>query len=490
MISFPILSSIIITPLLGALIALFIKGENNVISKNIRELAIWTSLVELILVIILISQFNIQNEEFQFIEKRNILEKYDVSYHLGVDSISIIFILLTAILFPICFFYSKLSIKFRTREFVVAMLVLEALIIGVFCSLDILLFYIFFESLLIPMFLIIGIWGGKNRIFSSFKFFLYTLAGSVFFLIAIIFMSYTANTTSIIQLDNYYFDIYLQKWLWCGMFLSFAIKVPMWPFHTWLPDAHVEAPTIGSIILAGVLLKVGGFAFIRISLPILPEASNYFSVFIILLSSVAVIYTSIVAFAQTDIKKLIAYSSVAHMGYVTAGIFTITKIGIKGALFQMISHGVISAGLFLSIGILYERTKSRVMSDYSLLIKSMPIFSVFFVVLSLASAGLPGTSGFIGELLVVMGVFKNYLFFGILISSGIILGAVYMMSLVRKVIFTGEKEIKVTKISELNIMELTLMFFLVFVTLFLGFYPNIILDIIDLSTNKLLTNFK
>ena len=303
-------------------------------------------------------------------------------------------------------------------------------------------------------------------------------------------MSYTANTTSIIQLDNYYFDIYLQKWLWCGMFLSFAIKVPMWPFHTWLPDAHVEAPTIGSIILAGVLLKVGGFAFIRISLPILPEASNYFSVFIIVLSSIAVIYTSIVAFAQTDIKKLIAYSSVAHMGYVTAGIFTITKIGIKGALFQMISHGVISAGLFLSIGILYERTKSRVMSDYSLLIKSMPIFSVFFVVLSLASAGLPGTSGFIGELLVVMGVFKNYLFFGILISSGIILGAVYMMSLVRKVIFTGEKEIKVTKISELNIMELTLMFFLVFVTLFLGFYPNIILDIIDLSTNKLLTNFK
>ncbi|MDC3023919.1 NADH-quinone oxidoreductase subunit M, partial [Alphaproteobacteria bacterium] len=430
MVSFPILSSIIITPLIGAIIAFFIKGEDKEISKNVRELALWTSIVELILTIILILQFEFTSSDFQFVEKKNILYKFDISYHLGVDAISLVFILLTTFLFPLCFFYSKLSIKFRTREFVIAMLFLEALTVGVFCSLDIVLFYIFFESLLIPMFLIIGIWGGKNRIFSSFKFFLYTLAGSVFFLIAIIFMAYTSNTTSIVELDNYFFDADIQKWLWFGMFLSFAIKVPMWPFHTWLPDAHVEAPTIGSMILAGILLKVGGFAFLRITLPILPEASIYFSNFIILLSAIAVIYTSIVAFAQTDIKKLIAYSSVAHMGYVTAGIFSTSKTGIQGALFQMISHGMVSAGLFLSIGILYERTGSRILKDYNLLIKSMPVFSVLFIILVLSSVGLPGTSGFIGELLVVLGVFKNFIVFGLFISSGIILGAIYMMSLV------------------------------------------------------------
>ncbi len=489
MVSFPLLSSIILVPLIGAMIAFFIKGEEKNISKNIRELAIWTSLVELILSIILVFQFDFSNYNFQFIEEKNILTKFDISYHLGIDAISLIFILLTTTLFPICFIYTKLSITFRTREFVIAMLVLETLIIGVFCSLDIVLFYIFFESLLIPMFLIIGIWGGKNRIFSSFKFFLYTLAGSVFFLISIIVIAYTSNTTSIPQLDSYYFDTYLQKWLWIGMFLSFAIKVPMWPFHTWLPDAHVEAPTIGSMILAGVLLKVGAFAFLRISLPILPEASSYFANYVIILSAIAVIYTSIVAFAQTDIKKLIAYSSVAHMGYVTAGIFSITKIGIQGSLFQMISHGIVSVGLFLSIGLLYERTKSRIMSDYNLLIKTMPIFSVFFVVLVLSSVGLPGTSGFIGELLVVIGVFKNFMILGFLISTGLILGAVYMMSLVRKIIFTSINNITITKITDLNSVEILLMFFLVFFTLLLGLIPNIILNITEISVIKLLTNF-
>ena len=489
MVSFPLLSSIILVPLIGAIIAFFIKGEEKSISKNIRELAIWTSLVELIFSIILVFQFDFSNYNFQFIEEKNILTKFDISYHLGIDAISLIFILLTTTLFPICFIYTKLSITFRTREFVIAMLVLETLIIGVFCSLDIVLFYIFFESLLIPMFLIIGIWGGKNRIFSSFKFFLYTLAGSVFFLISIIVIAYTSNTTSIPQLDSYYFDTYLQKWLWIGMFLSFAIKVPMWPFHTWLPDAHVEAPTIGSMILAGVLLKVGAFAFLRISLPILPEASSYFANYVIILSAIAVIYTSIVAFAQTDIKKLIAYSSVAHMGYVTAGIFSITKIGIQGSLFQMISHGIVSVGLFLSIGLLYERTKSRIMSDYNLLIKTMPIFSVFFVVLVLSSVGLPGTSGFIGELLVVIGVFKNFMILGFLISTGLILGAVYMMSLVRKIVFTSINNITITKITDLNSVEILLMLFLVFFTLLLGLIPNIILNITEISVIKLLTNF-
>ena len=489
MVSFPLLTALIVIPLLGALIAFLINGEEKNISKNLRELAIWIALVELFLSIILVFQFNFSTAEFQFVEKINILNKFNVSYHLGIDAISLIFILLTTFLFPVCFFYSKLSIKFRTREFIIAMLILEALIIGVFCSLDIVLFYIFFESLLIPMFLIIGIWGGKNRIYSSFKFFLYTLAGSVFFLIAIIYMAYISNTTSIPQLDNYYFSTYIQKWLWVGMFLSFAIKVPMWPFHTWLPDAHVEAPTVGSMILAGVLLKVGAFAFLRISLPVLPEASSFFSSYIIILSVIAVVYTSLVAFAQTDIKKLIAYSSVAHMGYVTAGIFSITKTGIQGALFQMISHGIVSAGLFLSIGLLYERTKSRIMLDYNLLIKSMPIFSVFFIILVLSSVGLPGTSGFIGELLVVIGVFKNFLIYGFLLSSGIILGAIYMMSLVRKIVFTTSLNNSETKISDLNYMEIIIMLLLSFITIILGLLPNIMLDVTESSVTKLLINF-
>jgi len=489
LISFPLLSSIIVVPLIGALIAFFVKGEEKSVSKNLRELAIWTTIVELILILIIILQYDYTNPSFQFIEKKIVLSKYEVSYFLGVDSISLIFILLTAFLFPICFFYSRISIKFRTREFIIAMLILESLIMGVFCALDIILFYIFFESLLIPMFLIIGIWGGKNRIFSSFKFFIYTLAGSVFFLISIIFIAYTANTTSIIDLDNYYFDLSLQKWLWAGMFISFAIKVPMWPFHTWLPDAHVEAPTIGSMILAGVLLKVGGFAFLRISLPILPDASNYFSYFIIVLSAIAVLYTSIVALAQKDIKKLIAYSSVAHMGYVTAGIFSITEIGIQGAMFQMISHGIVSVGLFLSIGILYERTNSRLLNDYNLLIKTMPIFSVLFVVLVLSSVGLPGTSGFIGELLVVLGVFKNFIILGFFIATGIIFGAAYMMSLVRKVIFTIDKDLEISSLNDLGFTEKFLMILLVFFTLLLGFYPNLILDFTEASTIKLLTNF-
>jgi len=302
-------------------------------------------------------------------------------------------------------------------------------------------------------------------------------------------MSYISNTTSIPQLDNYYFNSFTQKWLWIGMFLSFAIKVPMWPFHTWLPDAHVEAPTIGSMILAGILLKVGAFAFLRISLPILPEASTYFSNFIVFLSVIAVTYTSLVAFAQTDIKKLIAYSSVAHMGYVTAGIFSITKTGIQGALFQMISHGIISAGLFLSIGLLYERNNSRLISDYNLLIKSMPVFSVLFVILVLSSVGLPGTSGFIGELFVVIGIFENFLILAVLLSSGIILGAVYMMSLVRKIIFTTADNFTDLKIKDLNNMELIIMLILVFFTLLFGFLPNIILGSTNSAVMKLLTNF-
>ncbi len=486
--SFPILSSIIILPLFGALISMLIKGTEKDISKNVRDLALWISIVELGLVVLLCYQFDFSSSDFQNIEKKILLSQFGISYFLGVDPLSLVFILLTSILFPICIYYTKLSIRFRSKEFMVCFLALEALVMGVFSCLDIVLFYVFFESLLIPMFLIIGIWGGKRRIFASYKFFLYTLAGSVFFLISIIVMAIIANTTSIVELDNYYFNSYIQKWLWIGMFLSFAIKVPMWPFHTWLPDAHVEAPTVGSIILAGILLKVGGYAFLRLSLPILPDATFYFADFMIVISIISIIYTSFVAIAQDDIKKMIAYSSVAHMGYVTAGIFSLTEEGIKGAIFQMVSHGIVSSALFLSIGFLYEQTKSREIKTYSLLVKSMPTFSFLFIVIVLSSVGLPGTSGFIGELLSVLGVYKYSALYGFLVATGLILGAIYMLRLVREIIFTVDKD-KVLVLKDLILSERLLLLFFAVTTLLLGIFPNLLLNFIDGYTYKLITNF-
>ncbi len=486
--SFPVLSAIIILPLFGALISMFIKGSEKDVSKNVRDLALWISIVELGLVTLLCYQFDLSNSDFQNIEKKILLSKFGISYFLGVDTLSLVFILLTSLLFPICIYYTKFSIRFRSKEFMVCFLALEALVMGVFSCLDIVLFYIFFESLLIPMFLIIGIWGGKRRIFASYKFFLYTLAGSVFFLISIIVMAIIANTTSIVELDNYYFNTYLQKWLWIGMFLSFAIKVPMWPFHTWLPDAHVEAPTVGSIILAGILLKVGGYAFLRLSLPILPDATFYFADFMIIVSIISIIYTSFVAIAQDDIKKMIAYSSVAHMGYVTAGIFSLTEEGIKGAIFQMVSHGIVSSALFLSIGFLYEQTKSREIKTYSFLVKSMPTFSFLFIVVVLSSIGLPGTSGFIGELLSVLGVYKYNSLFGLLVATGLILGAIYMLRLVREIIFTVDKD-KVLVLKDLILSERLLLLFFAITTLLLGIFPNLLLNLIDGYTLKLIANF-
>tara|TARA_B100001939_G_scaffold52511_1_gene41742 strand:- start:213 stop:1661 length:1449 start_codon:yes stop_codon:yes gene_type:complete len=482
------LSAIIILPLFGALISMLIKGSEKDVSKNVRDLALWISIVELGLVTLLCYQFDLSNSDFQNIEKKILLSKFGISYFLGVDSLSLVFILLTSLLFPICIYYTKFSIRFRSKEFMVCFLALEALVMGVFSCLDIVLFYIFFESLLIPMFLIIGIWGGKRRIFASYKFFLYTLAGSVFFLISIIVMAIIANTTSIVELDNYYFNAYLQKWLWVGMFLSFAIKVPMWPFHTWLPDAHVEAPTVGSIILAGILLKVGGYAFLRLSLPILPDATFYFADFMIIISIISIIYTSFVAIAQDDIKKMIAYSSVAHMGYVTAGIFSLTEEGIKGAIFQMVSHGIVSSALFLSIGFLYEQTKSREIKTYSFLVKSMPTFSFLFIVIVLSSVGLPGTSGFIGELLSVLGVYKYNGLFGFLVATGLILGAIYMLRLVREIIFTVNKD-KVLVLKDLILSERLLLLFFAITTLLLGIFPNLLLNFIDGYTSKLIANF-
>ena len=467
---------------------MLVKGNEKDVAKNVRDLALWISIVELGLVGLLCYQFDLSNSDFQNVEKKILLSKFGISYFLGVDALSLVFMLLTAILFPLCIYYTKLSIKFRSKEFMICFLTLEALVMGVFSCLDIILFYVFFESLLIPMFLIIGIWGGKRRIFASYKFFLYTLAGSVFFLISIIIMASVANTTSIVELDNYYFNTYLQKWLWVGMFLSFAIKVPMWPFHTWLPDAHVEAPTVGSIILAGILLKVGGYAFLRLSLPILPDATFYFADFMIIISIIAITYTSFVAIAQDDIKKMIAYSSVAHMGYVTAGMFSLTEEGIKGSIFQMVSHGIVSSALFLSIGFLYEQTKSREIKTYSFLVKSMPTFSFLFIVIVLSSIGLPGTSGFIGELLSVLGVYKYNAFFGFLVAIGLILGAIYMLRLVREIIFTVDKD-KLILLKDLVLSEKLLLLFFAISTVLLGFFPNLLLNFINGYTLKLITNF-
>ncbi len=482
----PILSIIIFLPLFGAILLFLVSGSGEQIKKNSYDLALWTSLSELFLVLILFLQFDGDSSGFQFIEKTSILPNYDVSYHLGVDQISLMFILLTAILVPICLVMSNNSIKNRTREFMVCFLLLETLIMGVFCSLDALLFYIFFEALLIPMFLIIGIWGGKRKIYAAYKFFLYTLAGSIFFLLSILVMAYEAETTSIIELYKYSFSPNLQILLWLGMFLSFAIKVPMWPFHTWLPDAHVEAPTAGSVILAGVLLKVGGYAFIRFSLPILPYASDYFSTMMMILGSIAIIYTSFVAMMQEDIKKLIAYSSVAHMGYVTVGIFSLQESGVEGAVIQMISHGLVSSALFLSVGVLYDRRHSRRIEDYGGLVNRMPFYSFLLMLFTLASIGLPGTSGFVGEILVIFGAFKASGYVAVISACGVILGAVYMLWLYKRIIFGALEKKEISSIVDLNITESIVLSFLAFLILILGIYPVIVINFISVPLDATL----
>ncbi len=482
----PILSLIILLPLFGAFLLLFIGGSEEQINKNSKDVALWTSMSELVLVIILFFQFDSDNIDFQFMESIQILPDYGISYIVGVDSISLLFLLLASILIPICILISMNSIKVRVKEYMLAFLILESFIMGVFCSLDALLFYIFFESLLIPMFLIIGIWGGKRRIYAAFKFFLYTLSGSIFFLIAIIVMAYNSGSTSLLELYDYNFSELLQKWLWIGMFLSFAIKVPMWPFHTWLPDAHVEAPTAGSVILAGVLLKVGGYAFIRFSLPILPSASEFFSPFVMILGVIAIIYTSLIALMQTDIKKLIAYSSVAHMGYVTIGIFSLNEVALNGAVLQMISHGLVSSALFLCVGVLYNRKHSRLIADYSGLVKNMPLFSFFLMIFTLSSIGLPGTSGFVGEFLVILGFFKVNAFLATISALGVILGASYMLRLYKRIIFGPFINNNFKDILDLNVLELLVLSFLAFAIMFMGIYPTLLLDFIEYPLEQIL----
>ncbi len=478
--SWPILSIITFLPFCGAVFAFFIPGKNDENKKinynqNIKLLSLWTSLMTLMLSILIWINFDYGIQGYQFEEKSDWIPSLGIMYHLGIDGISFPLVLLTTFLIPICILCSWNAIQQRIKEFMISFLLLETFVIGMFCSLDLIVFYIFFEAVLIPMFLIIGIWGGANRIYAAFKFFLYTLLGSVLMLIAIIYITGVVGSSDLERVLSYNFDQNVQIWLFLAFFISFAVKVPMWPFHTWLPDAHVEAPTAGSIILAGILLKMGGYGFLRFSLPIFPDASLYFQSLIFTLSCIAIIYTSLIAFAQTDIKKLIAYSSVAHMGFVTIGIFSFNQQGLDGAVFQMISHGLISGALFLSIGVLYERTHTRDINDYGDFATKMPRFSVFLMIITLGSVGLPGTSGFIGEVLVLLAVWKVNPLVTIIAGSSLILGAVYMLRFYRKIAFGTFDSNNSFDIKEINIREILMFSPLALLVILFGIFPNLVL---------------
>ena len=475
MIDWPLVSVIIFLPLIGALIILFIK-EDELTSINIIWAALLTTLGTFILSLILWLQFDYSNPSYQYEEKFRWFDDFNFFYHVGVDGISLFMILLSTFLTPLCILASWNNIKKRVKEYMLSFLFLETVMIGMFASIDILLFYIFFEAVLIPMYLIIGIWGGNRRIYASFKFFLYTLLGSVLMLIAIIVMYRNTSSMSIEFLQGNYFSYNTQLFLWLAFFASFAVKIPMWPFHTWLPDAHVEAPTAGSVILAGVLLKMGGYGFIRFSLGMLPEATEFFIPLIMTLSIVAIVYTSLVALAQTDIKKLIAYSSVAHMGIVTIGIFLVNQQGLEGAMMQMISHGLVSAALFLCVGVIYDRMHTREIEFYGGLVQRMPLYATVFMIFMLGSVGLPGTSGFIGEFLVIVGAFKFSSYVVIGAAFGIILSAVYMLYLYKRIIFGTITNNKLADILDINTREKIILIPLAISVILLGIFPNLFLD--------------
>ena len=490
MIDWPIISATIFLPLIGSLIIFLIK-EDETTSNNIKWAALWTSIGTFVLSCLIWFQFDHSTSQYQLVEKYKWFNDFNFYYHVGVDGISLFMILLSTFLTPFCILASWENIKKRIKEYMIAFLFLETVMIGMFCSIDILLFYVFFEAVLIPMFLIIGIWGGERRIYASFKFFLYTLLGSVLMLIAIIFIYQKTNSMNINFLQgNYFFSKKVQIYLWLAFFASFAVKIPMWPFHTWLPDAHVEAPTAGSVILAGVLLKMGGYGFIRFSLGILPEASAFFMPLIIILSSIAIIYTSLVALAQEDIKKLIAYSSVAHMGIVTIGIFIVNQQGLEGAMIQMISHGIVSAALFLCVGVIYDRMHTRNINFYGGLVNKMPKYSIVFMLFVLASIGLPGTSGFIGEFLVILGAFQKNSFIALFAALGIILGAIYMLYLYKKIIFGTLENEKLKEILDLNLREKLILYPLVLAVIIIGIFPNIFLDPMRMSIEQIIINYE
>mgnify|MGYP000542378541 CR=1 FL=1 len=474
--AFPILSLMTFLPLVGAALMLLMKGQGESVLFRAKMVALLVSGLTFILSLVMLLNFDPANADYQFEEKRIWFESIGISYHMGVDGISLFFIVLSAFLTPICVLASWNSISVRVKEYLAAFLLLETFMIGTFCALDAILFYLFFEGVLIPMFIIIGVWGGPRRVYSAFKFFLYTLLGSVLMLVALLTMIVQAGTADIPTLMGTEFSPELQTWLWLAFFASFAVKMPMWPVHTWLPDAHVEAPTAGSVILAGVLLKMGGYGFLRFSLPMFPDATEMFAPMVFGLSVIAIIYTSLIALAQTDMKKMIAYSSVAHMGFVTLGIFTLNMQGIQGAVFQMISHGVVSAALFLAIGVVYDRLHTRDIGRYGNLSKNMPIYATVFVILMLGAVGLPGTSGFVGEFLALLGVFKVDTTIATLAATGVVLGATYMLHLTRKLVFGPKVNDDAAAMSDLTTVEKAYFLPLVILVLWLGIAPGYVLE--------------
>ena len=482
--NFPILSSLILLPTIGALFIFFVRSSNSQYQSS-KYVALFITLANFFLSLYLWIVFDKSIVDFQFVEEREWISGF-VNYKVGVDGISILFILLTTFITPICVITVNATIKNRLKDFLIAILILETFMIGVFCSLDLVVFYLFFEAGLIPMFLIIGIWGGERRVYSAFKFFLYTLLGSVLMLVAIISIYWITGTTDVIKLYELGIDSKYQNLLWLAFFSSFAVKTPMWPVHTWLPDAHVEAPTAGSVLLAAILLKMAGYGFIRFSLGLFPDASLYFVPLVYTLSLIAIIYTSLVALMQEDMKKLIAYSSVAHMGFVTLGIFTMTQQGIEGSIFQMISHGLVSAALFLCVGVVYDRLHTRLINRYGGLVSIMPKYAIVFMVFTLGALGLPGTSGFIGEFLVLMGAFKKNILVATIASLGVILGAAYMLWLYKRIIFGKLLNEDVKKMVDLKRFEIVTLWLLVLPIIFFGFYPEPLINSIEVSVANMI----
>ena len=487
------LSILTFVPAIGALVIAIFRftarpEDQALIDRNSRLVAWVATMVTLALSIILVVNFDRESAGFQFVHEIEWLSEIGMGYRLGVDGISILFVLLTAGLMPICIMASG-AIEKRVADYMIAFLLLETLVIGVFCALDLVVFYIFFEGGLIPMFIIIGVWGGQNRVYAAFKFFLYTLLGSVLMLVAMIYMFLEAGTTDITVLLDHEFARNAQMWMWLAFFASFAVKMPMWPVHTWLPDAHVQAPTAGSVILAGVLLKLGGYGFLRFSLPMFPEASDYFAPLVFVLSIIAIIYTSLVAFRQTDIKKLIAYSSVAHMGFVTMGLFAMNETGVQGAIFQMISHGVISGALFLCVGVIYDRMHTREIAFYGGLVHKMPVYAAIFLLFTMANVGLPGTSGFVGEIMTMVGAFQVDWWIATGAAVGVILSAMYMLTVYRNVVFGELTNPKLENISDINRMEWAIFIPLIFMTLWLGVSSTVVTDITAASVDNLITNY-
>ncbi|MCS3759965.1 NADH-quinone oxidoreductase subunit M [Bradyrhizobium centrosematis] len=488
MTTWPILSVTTFLPLVGALIVYLSRGDDEAARRNSRWIALWTTLITFAVSVILVMRFDPSNPDFQFVEKANWLAT-GITYHMGVDGISLPLVILTTAVMPFCIIASWKAISIRVREYMMAFLILETLMIGTFSALDLVLFYLFFEGGLIPMFLIIGVWGGPRRVYASFKFFLYTLLGSVLMLLAIMALYWNGGTTDIPTLMHTAVPRSLQTWAWLAFFASFAVKMPMWPVHTWLPDAHVEAPTAGSVVLAAILLKMGGYGFLRFSLPMFPLASHDFAPFVFTLSAIAIIYTSLVALMQEDMKKLIAYSSVAHMGFVTMGIFAGTMQGVAGGVFQMISHGIVSGALFLCVGVVYDRLHTREIAAYGGLVNRMPLYAMTFMVFTMANVGLPGTSGFVGEFMTLLGTFKVSIPTAFFASFGVILSAAYALWLYRKVVFGAMVKPSLASMKDLTLRECVILFPMIALTILFGVYPKPVLDMSAASVQQLVNNY-